>query len=81
MAKNKLDDFEKEYAQKIFLEFTHANQIFNEAQANFNQKNSAVVGFYEFVKRKYDLPDDARLTPEGEIVLPDVHPFPPPGEA
>lgn len=71
MEKPKLDEKEKKYFRKIFQEIAPAQNLLNQAQSNLAQKNAALEGFMQYMKSKYNLPDGAQITPEGEIVLPE----------
>lgn len=65
-----LDKKETEYFKAIYAEAVAAENLVKQAQNNFAQKNTAVMGFMQYMAVKYNLPNGAQITPEGEIVLP-----------
>lgn len=67
----KLDDFDKTYWQRISGDFLHAQNALAQAQMMFAEADKSINGAMKYFIEKYGLPPNCRITPDGEIILPE----------
>ena len=66
--KTELSADEKKYFAETYKSFAEARQSLDQAQVNFAQKDVALSGFAQYMKAKYNLSNDVKISADGEIL-------------